>query len=355
MVTLTPVGGTAQIKQGYVPDPANRVNPFTGIPGIILAKKDPTQVVGLTPLYPCSIDDCRFIDEDDVLNKVSGYVPDGSNATYKNDFTPLLVDFSIYSANPAQTSVSFLLQELVNGVWSTLATLNTNSFGIYYPLNTFKTHPTYAGFALNWGKVLNTHGPGTYRIKLESTYKLYSSCLVTDCFHLREFSCDWLHGTVKFERWITGIYGDPYVSYFQHDICDILWYDSFRYNGKFGNRKVKEYREERLKWGAPKIGKVDLVKDEAVLGYEFSSNYFKQPYHDRAQVYLMMGGETRVSDYNINSSDYNLKRVEMVKAGNWVPEYKDPLWRRVARVDVEFERGVQSIIHSICCSSRVVT
>ena len=352
MVQLVPSGGTAQIKQGFVPvQPGTPFNPGGGVKFVT---KNPTQVVGLTPLFPCTVDDCRYLFEDDQVNKVSGHIADGVNPTYKNDFTTILIDMSAYTSNPLTVSVSFLLQKLAGGVWSTVATLNNTTNGIFYPLNGWPTHPTYTGYALNWGLVLLNHGRGTYRIKVTSAFKSFVGCLVTDCFHLRAFDCDWVHGTVKFERWITGIYGDPYISYFLHDICDILWYDSFRYNGFFGERDTEEYREVALKWGKPSLGKVELVKDEALPGFMWHSNYFKQPYHDRFSVFGMMGGDTRVSDYNINNSDYYMKRVEMVKNGGYSPIYKDQLQRRISRVDVKFRRGVQSIIHSVCCDPRAI-
>jgi len=352
MVQLTPTGGTAQIQQGYVP--SHRVNPFTGRVGINFFKKDPQQIVGLTPLFPCTSDECRELDEDDQVNKVFGYTPDGVNATYKNDFNTFLIDMSVYTSNPTQTSVSFLLQELSAGTWSTIATMTDNTYGIFYGLNTLTGHLTYTGYALNWGKVLSIFGVGTYRVKVTTAYKSFTGCLATDCFHLRTFDCDLAHGTVKFERWITGYYGDPYLSYYLHDICGLLWYDSFRYNGFFGERTTPEYREVGLKWGKPNHGKIELVKDEAVPEFTWYSNYMKQPYHDRFSVFGVMGGDTRVSDYNINNSDYNLKRVEMVKAGNYSPTYHDEKWRRISKVEMKFRRGVQSIIHSTCCS-RVTT
>lgn len=362
VITIPAVGGIVQVAQGFVPV----INPNVFIGAVVgrpFIKKQPIQIVGLTPLYPCTIDDCRYIDEDDIVNKVFGYIPDGVNASYKNDFTPILIDMSAYSANPSQTSVSFLLQKLTSGVWATSTTLTNNTYGVFYGLNTFLTpnnHHTYTGYALNWGLVLNTFGPGTYRIKVTTSFSggggvSFSGCLVTDCFHLRTFDCDLAHGTVKFERWITGKYGDPYLDYYIHDICGINWYDSFRYNGKFGDRKTDEYREVSLKWGSPKHGKIELVKDEAVPSFEWSSNYMRQPYHDRFSVFGMMGGETRVSDYNINNSDYELKRVVMVKAGSYAPVNHDTLWRRISRVDVKFKRGVQSIIHSTCCDRTVIT
>jgi len=59
------------------------------------------------------------------------------------------------------------------------------------------------------------------------------------------------------------------------------------------------------------------------------------------------------SDYNINNSDYNIKRKSLIRASSFEPVYFDDKWRRMAKVEVDFKRGVQSVIKSICCEPKM--
>jgi hypothetical protein len=59
-----------------------------------------------------------------------------------------------------------------------------------------------------------------------------------------------------------------------------------------------------------------------------------------------------VSDYNINNSDYNIKRKSVVKDGAYEPQYKDKMWRRLATVEVDFKEGIQTVIKTNCCEDR---
>ena len=355
MPRKTPSGGIDIPANGFIP-----VLPsYLGGIGIPITIKNPLQILGLTPLFPCTSDECRELDPNLPPNIVFGNIIGGtpeSMPSYKNDFTPLLIDLSLYNANPNATSLSFLLQKLVTNanvdVWNTVATLNNNALGIFYGINTILGHNTYAGYALNWAEVLDNHGAGIYRIKITTAFKAGTGCLQTDCFLLRQFNCDLATGTVKYETWSTGQKGDPYTDYFLHDVCGINWYDSFRYRGFFGDRGAPEYKEIRTEWGNPKHGYMEHVRDETLLQYKWESNYMAQPYHDRAEVFLMMANEIRVSDYNISNSDYNIKRILVIKDGNYVPVNHDDKWRRISKVTTNFKRGVQGIISTICCPTR---
>lgn len=173
-------------------------------------------------------------------------------------------------------------------------------------------------------------------------------CVATEAFTLRAFNCDMANGTVKFETAITGQVGDKRVDYLVYDYTGFTWNDSIRLQGYFGEERIAEYLEVNNEWGPPKMGLIQKVKDEAISEFTFYSKVLPKALHERLMTYGVMANEIRVSDYNLFNSDYNIKRLLVVKAGNYVPEYFDKNGARVSKVAVPFRRGVQSSIKVNC-------
>lgn len=458
----------------------------SGVPAISI---EPIQVVGLIPLFPCDIKECREICDDGWKNPVFGELVGNSyqtQMTYENDWSTFLIDVSLYNANPNSTSVTFELEKLINGIWMPAPlgiNLNSNSFGTLFPLGSISGHPTYAGYAINWGSILFHKGEGCYRFKAKTNFQtstttggivggvqatctfdlagtactagailgtlkttsgnipatysinqpnpsftiaqnvayivnlintgtypytatqsgdsftitgqsysannyinfnlliyqvegickyeederllggidgaeittpvIISSCFVSPPFDLKKWDCFRATGTVKFETWLTGTIGDPYKDYLKHNICGIQWYDSLRTYGFFGYQKSPEYKTENLEWGSPQQGKIEHVRDEQIQRWEYLSDYLPEYLHTRFSTFAMMCDKTFASDYNLNNSDYTLKRKNVIKDSGYEPEYIDKeahfQKRNKQKVQVFFKRGVQSVEKSICC------
>lgn len=333
----------------------------------VLIKVQPIQVVGLVPLHDCTVTICRQLPDLDCCKRRLVFGGSGieseSNAPpgYEVDYNSFLIDLAIYAPNIAATVVSIVLQKCTGvDTWTTVTTLNNNTYGKYYPLGGFTNHPTYVGYLINWARVLALRGAGIYRIRFNTQMRTKVGCLVSDEFDLRVFSCRVAHGTVKFEAILKGQIGSATVQGKVYDLCNMSvefvggtrnggWYDSVRLPGFFGYEKIKEYLEVILEY---QTGLQERVKDEAIQSFSFMSNYFKKELHDRLKIYGLMSDKLLVSDYNINNSDYNINRLHIIKAGPYEPVYQDKLRRRISKVTVEFSAGVQNIIKSLCCPTK---
>lgn len=363
MPRIATAGGIISVIAGHTP-----VLPFFNfgpevIPGKAFVKLDPIQVVGLVHLSPCVPVECRtFREVCSDCNVVFGNTGD-LEPTYENDFSTFLLDFSIYPPNQTATII-FKLQKWFEGQWRDAPfglDLNNNNNGIFYPLESISTHPSYAGYAINWGQVLQNAGAGIYRFRVESTFKTIKGCLVSPPYQLLAWDCHRAKGTVKFETWLKGKVGEKRKDYILYDLCDLTapasvingWYDSIRVRGWFGYYTVPEYKEVLLEWGKPKHGKIERISDEAIQAFEYKSKYLPFYIHHRFSVYAMMADELRVSDYNLNNSDYDIKRLVIVKNGGYEPEYADKDGLRKGKVEVIFNRGVQGVIKSICCEFKL--
>ena len=354
---------------------------YTGLPTIRL---DPKQVIGLIPLESCAVSDCRQTCEDFFRNKVFGKAGE-DEITYENDWSTFLVDVSLYKTlllsniNVTMTlersncpEYCYILDEDGNYILDEQGqkilledcptyepiTLNTNDYGIFYDIESIITHPTYIGYAINWGKVVSAFGECCYKIKLNITAtmldeQIFYGCLESKWFELANWDCFRADGTVRFETWITGKIGDPYEDYYLHDLCGILWYDSIRLKGFLGYQKSPTYLTNNLEWGDPKHGLIEKVSDEQIQRWEWKSMFLPEYIHTRFSTFAMMVDKLFVSDYNLNNSDYTIKRKNIVYDSSYEPEYEDQdaYWtkRDKSKVNVFYKRGVQSVIKTLCC------
>jgi len=376
MPRISVIGGDIAIGVGHTP-----VLPVDtgGTPGKPIIKLDPLQVVGLLPLIPCDTCECRDICDDPCTyrNPVFGELVGGSyqtGMTYENDWSTFLIDISIFKTQPSSVNVTFELERYVFGKWQGTpfgANLNNNTFGQLYPLGSIIGHPTYAGYAVNWGAVLFTIGPGCYRFKVNTSFNgistgpgstgepspdIYVGCLVSPPLDLKKWDCPHAHGTVKFETWLTGLIGDPYTDYLKHDVCGVNWYDSIRLKGFFGYQKTPEYKTENLEWGDPQQGKIEHIRDEQLQRWEFRSKLLPEYIMTRFSTFAMMSDMLFASDYNYNNSDLTIKRKNVIKDSAFEPEYFDQgayfTRKDKSKVQIFFKRGVQSVEKTICCPVR---
>jgi hypothetical protein len=116
-------------------------------------------------LMPCD-DECR----DECIsysNPVFGVVG-ATEGTYENDVNSFLIDAALIDAlDTAQ--LRFIIQKQVGSIWSDLGFLD-DSLGEETDFGSVTSHPTYQGYAINWGKVLSRFGEGCYRVKVQTTF-----------------------------------------------------------------------------------------------------------------------------------------------------------------------------------------
>lgn len=351
-IIITPIGGTTRAITGATPVvPPIFVGGGLGIP---LITKNPRQVVGFVPLTSCTATECRTWCECPYINKVFGRLVSGvavTTSTYENDWSSFLVDYSMYTANPTLATITYILQKKTGATWSDVATLNNNVYGTNYPLNSITGHLMYAGYAINWGKVLQLQGEGIYRIKVTSAFGPFTGCLVSEPFCLQEWNCINADKTSKFEATLTGKIGSIDIDGYLYDLCGMNWFDSIRIRGMLGFEET-EYQEEMLQYNT---GLMERERDEAIQTFKFVTTPKGLPKWllDRFKVYGMMSDTLLGSDYCMNNSDYDMRQKLLVKAGGFKPVYR--VSSRNAKVTVEFAEGMRNVIKTKCCESRIAT
>lgn len=333
---LLPVeGGEAAVCSG---------KPGRGKPEV-MQNANPLQLVGFIPLTDCLASECRQFNGKCYTNPVFGTVG-ATGSTYENDVT------WFYWSDTMMRPLNFTLQKLNERlrVWDDLiSTTNPNTTGTYIPYNTFPGKPTYSGVSVNWGSILTLAGAGTYRIKIGtvgaqgSDGARHPACFVSEPFKLLPFHCNLARGTTKFESVINGKIGSIDMDGYVFDLCGVLFFDSVRIPGYFGN-ETTSYDSVELEY---QTGLIDPVRDEAIQKFKWSSKMIPKYLHDRLKAYGLMADFLYVSDYNVNNPDYNIKKKLIVKAGSYEPvPYKGT---RLMNVTVDFKEGYQSVIKTSSC------
>lgn len=374
VVTLNGAGGVSAQNQGVAASSAALISP-----------KNFSQVVGLVPLTACDYEECRDSQQDACyFIPVFGHIKNGrvvTTPTYENDFNTFLIDYPLASQQSANNFIDIILERSANPwynpndfktwEWETVAHLPQTLDGIYYPAGTFSDHPTYIGYALNWGQVYSSYGAGFYRVKfslLKQTVKIIIiggvpvtipqtetiECAVSEPFHLLPWDCNRAHGTVKWEAWITGTIGSIDEDYKRFDLCDISWYDSIRMKSFFGDETTPKYEKSVVEYDS---GLREKVRDKAVQSFKWRSNLLPKWVHDRFKAYGIMSDTLLVSDYNLNNADYFLKRKHVEGDSGYEPKYlgskrfdkKMRFRQRASNVEVTFREGVESVDKSLCC------
>jgi hypothetical protein len=134
--------------------------------------------------------------------------------SYKNDESSFL--FKYWGHYDAIGNGEFKLEEKINGSWTPIVTLNNNSYGTIFQslknnnididITTSTASSVDAcadlnlqGYIISWNKVFQTFGEGLYRFTIRSVKLAKQYCLNSTPFCLREWDCNIVDGSVKFE------------------------------------------------------------------------------------------------------------------------------------------------------------
>lgn len=112
-----------------------------------------------------------------------------------------------------------------------VADLNNNTYGTYFPSFTGSAEQQlYKGYLLDWLKVFNLHGAGSYTIVTNLVIVSVATTTTSRKFHLNLYSDILANSTVRIESTQNGnIFGG------QFDFTGLNWYQSLRVPGIFGN------------------------------------------------------------------------------------------------------------------------
>ena len=184
------------------------------------------------------LNDCVKFGSSSIASQIIGLVPcvkDSLECTkdcftvpaFGGDFNSFLFEFS-----PAVLSADFRLFQLVGNTFVQISVLSSLE-GLKYDIGTITDYSNYAGYLIDWQKVFNLYGKGTYQ------FQVFDSATPTDSlksypFVLDADDCDLKDGTSTLEVTNIGLYNNWRYTKDNtedrlFDLVNLEWFDSCRY------------------------------------------------------------------------------------------------------------------------------
>lgn len=155
----------------------------TGSVGVGLAAPQP---IGMIPLRPCPLDDCRDNGECFVFNVFGGF-----NNNADNDFNTFMLEFPFTGTPPYfdENLSKWVLRKSIGGVMTDQEVISITSSTCTFR-NYVKGNFIYFFVAVWWDKVLSAYGEGTYDIFVTSTINGSKAAQCSDKFQLTNICCN---------------------------------------------------------------------------------------------------------------------------------------------------------------------
>lgn len=225
-----------------------------------------------------------------------------SDSLQNNDFTSFL------ALQRTGTSVSF---KLLDENCDFLANLFDSTYGTYYPVNHFGSGFTffqnnYLGYKLEWQKVLNLHGPGTYKIQKKTISNFVPAAFepIEECsclYELSQYSNSFADETVRIETTQNGYTISPGLDY-----TNTNWCEQIRIPGFFGNKQRRLEQDNYL----DKNRRTTQIQDSLIHEFTLEPYFWPDCLRDEIDS-ILLANEILISDYNLLNTD-NLKNISVI-------------------------------------------
>lgn len=241
------------------------------------------------------------------------------------------------------------------------ATLGTPEFNAVYNstlnrIDIFGLQGQNVGYGVTGGFRLNMNSALFLKYgSVQTGLPIITYCQKSPPFCLKTFDCYLADRTTKFQAMYKGgKIGDITKSNAggswsfccvtsQNRSTPLTWNDSIRVEGFFGYEKT-DYERKSIKY---QTGVVNKIRDEAIIKFQWKAGQLPFWFHERFKMYGLLADILKVSDYNINNSDYNLKNYKVQADSSYEPDYKG--YSRYEKVNVEFKAAVSYLIRNRCC------
>ena len=249
---------------------------------------------------------------------------------YRNDTHSLLAK---YDKN-YYTLVTIIIQKNVNGAWVDQVEVLNDDYGTWngYGFATLGTL-NYIGLDLEWQKVLNAFGEGSYRFRykeidflMNTTYTVYPFE-----FCLRTYTVDRADFTTRFDFTNTGISGNWESDTDTWDYRPLKngWINQLRLPESFFGYNKSEYTRDYIRY---QNGQQVYLQDEQIEAYTWNSGHYPALLHDYIKTNIIQADELSVTDYNSNNPNI-IKDKQIKPNSNYEPEWQYNNKRAFVNVD----------------------
>lgn len=244
-------------------------------------------------------------------------------------------------------TAAVMILERFNGVdWSIILVLSDDQLGTLYEYG-FKTNSKgekMMGFILDWKKLLEDFGTGTYRIKAVAD-TIFGSEVEFFSFEycLKKYSPYLADKTVRINFWQTGVMGNLDDDTKTKDFGDFTAFGQIRLPNSFFGLESSTYEDSYVRYTN---GQQKWLTDAQDQFFVLDTGRFPAYIHDHIRADILQADQISITDFNSINPNKQLidKLVRRTSAyePNWV---KGSLF---ASVQIKFMKEYKNFVHKRC-------
>lgn len=224
--------------------------------------------------------------------------------SYYNDFN----SFYYQKQSPSDT-IQF---DLINTANGSVYSLHNTTYGIYKPFGSIAENTKLSYVTVEWRKVLQLLGAGTYQIRTITTIAGIAVTQLSNTYYLEHFNWNIANDTIRIDSYFSG-------KLISEDIIfkGSNFKDSLRIKGFFGREKPI-YTQDTL------IFKTYIEKQMSIKvdkEFQLQTNDIPECVGTYLQYFLLLGSELKISDYNKDNYSYKYNQESVLFSGVSDPEY----------------------------------
>lgn len=233
----------------------------------------------------------------------------------KNDYT----SFFFVKQNSSDTCDFVLINS------ATLAEYSLDdTYGELVEFGGYNTQPNLKTFKVEWRKVLNVLGAGTYQIRKDISISGITNEIISNTYTLRHYSTTEADRTIRIDSVFNGEFVNLGV-----DFKGTGYSTTLRTKGFFGNREVKYTVENLVRRGTYKKETYDFRNENE---YILQTGAIPDCITDQIFDLMLWGDEIFITDYNSVNHSYKYKLFPVELAENIGTEYINRTRRAVVNI-----------------------
>jgi hypothetical protein len=265
------------------------------------------------------------------------------SSSFKNDYTSFIEFF-----NNGYSGADIKLQKFTGGAWVDINFLNDDTYGGFSgygandPANNIYGDSTIA-YILQWQKVLQIQGTGTYRVMFTGhvigggSYERPS-----ESYCLKTYDPFEIDNTVRIDYWTSGNIGDKRNDRLKKDFQTFNWPNQLRLPNSMFGFDFSEYEDEYTKY---QNGEEVFIEDKQVEKYILKVGLIPNEFIKMIKIDILQSSRISITDYN-ESNPTSHTNKEVIRDSNVEPEWNANTL--LAPVEIQFRQKYQNLEHKRC-------
>ena len=242
-------------------------------------------------------DDRSFVNPSGCSGGIDVFAQDSADPnykSYKNDY------HTFYYELPIDTdTITLTLQK--EGI--DVSAITDDTYGTYYAAGTIDDYPLYVIFKMDFYKIYNSLGAGSYNLKVERTEFGVSETAITEsCFNVRLFNWKLANETVRIDVVLNNNLTNTF------NFLGLNLENSLRLPGFF--EKIEpDFERDNIKYANDEF---EQIRDEKINKYKLFIYPIEECKMEMIKDVFLLANEIKISDFNRDNYNYELNEVAVL-------------------------------------------